>query len=297
MTSWALVIALMASLDLSWRAARTNPLTSESSEIEFVRRWRPESRPLTVRLPPVRRVATEAALRSSYLRSSVRARDLPNERPLLVLTRMPMGDYRLVIEQGASRLAGTLIACAGTTSQPLEQWSLDGLEAGQTPLMLRLPAGVRSVTIRGDAAAQAGITRLALRPERVETTARLTGRYALRAARYGRVQAFFLDDALLMEPRGVWTRGGAGGEVMVRTDGGDEELIELDVTAGPVPVTVTLTAAAATQTLALEAGERRRVRLPGGLWEVETSGMFRPKDFDVSNQDARPLGAHLEFRQ
>ena len=62
-----------------------------------------------------------------------------------------------------------------------------------------------------------------------------------------------------------------------------------------MPLTVAVSVDAATRTLALRAGEPRRMQPPGGLWKVETTGMFRPKDFDVSIRDARPLGARLEF--
>jgi hypothetical protein len=291
--SWTFMICACIAMTASWRALHTQPLTPESSQMDFVHRWRPQLRPLAVRLPALRVTSAAAVLGEIQLRSSERARDVRQGRPLLALGRVPAGTYRVVIE-GASELDGTLTVSVGATSQSIETWSLHDLRSGDTGLQLHIPTLVHSVTIRGDSRAQQLISQIALRPEQVAFDAGFNRRYALRGARYGRVRAFFLDDALYMEPGGVWTRGDAVAEVVVSGD--REGALDIDVTAGPVPTTVEFTAGDGAQRVALAAGEKKALQLSGGLWRVTTAGRFRPKDYDPGNQDARPLGARLEFR-
>ena len=162
-TSWLIVLCSSLALSASWTAARTEPLTPESSKIDFVQRWNPDRRPLAVRLPSWETLSPESALASITLASSVRARDLPQQRPLLALTRVPAGEYRLVVE-GSRDLQGTLTVSVGSTSQTLERWSLAGAHAGDTSFVLQLPTLVHSVTITGDALARSHVTQVSLRP-------------------------------------------------------------------------------------------------------------------------------------
>jgi hypothetical protein len=275
----------------SWAAARTAPLTPESSKIDFIQRWNPDRRPVLVRVPSWRPLPQETALSSIQLRSSVRAREMRQHQPLLALARVPAGDYGLVVE-GARDLEGTLTVSVGSTSQTVESWPLDRLHAGDTPLIVQLPTLVHSVTILGDERARSLITQVALRPSRIASGGS-NDRLALRATRYGSIRAFFLDDALYMEPGGIWTRGGSVGELVVASDDGRE--IEVRISAGPVPSMVEIAAGDTVREVALAAHESRQLQLAPGSWTVRTRGSFRPKDYDVATRDARSLGVRIEF--
>jgi hypothetical protein len=292
LTSWIVAACALMAMTASWRASRTQPLTVESSVLEFLRQWQPGKRPIAIRLPSFALTDSGRAPAEIELRSSSRARDLGDERPLLALTRIPGGEYVVVIE-GPRELEGTLTVSVGPTSQMVEQWSLDGMHPGDTVLRLRLPVQVQSLVIRGDDRAKAVVRHLGLRPAGVVARDDSDARYALRGARYGATRAFFLDDAMYVEPQGVWTRGNSSSEfVLSKDDGGD---VQLDVTAGPVHATLEFVGSETRPALTLAAGERRRIQVPTGRWTVITKGVFRPKDYDPASHDARPLGVRLEF--
>jgi hypothetical protein len=262
--------------------------------VDFIQRWRPAVRPVAVRLPPWRRVPLNSALHDIELRSSVRGRDVRAEQPLLLLARVPAGDYRLVVD-GTADLRGMLSVTIGASSQPLETWSIDGLRRGEAGLRLHLPTLVHSVTIRGDDLARSSVRHLGLRPEVVRSGEPVGGRYTLRAARYGEARAFFLDDGVFVEPGGMWTRGDSVAELVVT--GGHGGVAEFDVMSGPVPTDVDLSVDGALQHITFAPNERRRLQVSTGLWKIATTGKFRPKDHDPTSSDARSLGVRLEFAE
>jgi hypothetical protein len=292
-TSWLFAVAASLAMSASWRAVRTQPLTPESSEMHFLQGWSPERRSIAVRLPAFRRVPVDAGLTEIQLRGSERARDTKDSRSLLALDRVRAGTYGLIID-GAPHLEGRLTVSVGATSQTIEEWSLQGIPSGDTGLQLRIPTRVHSVTIRVDPRAQELIAHVGLRPQHVVSGEMVSNRYALRGARYGQARAFFLDDALYMEPGGIWTRGDATAEVVVVKD--DNGPVALDVTAGPVPTTVEFGARDLFERVTLAPGERRALQLPTGLWRVTTEGRFRPTEHDRGSRDGRPLGARIEFK-
>jgi hypothetical protein len=291
-TSWLVILAGSLAATASWAAVRTAPVTPESSKIDFIQRWNPERRPLAVRVPPWRAVPLETALSTIQLRNSVRAREMRQHQPLLALARVPAGEYRLVIE-GARDLQGTLTVSVGSTSQTVERWSLAGVHAGDTPLILQLPTLVHSVTILGDELARSLITHVALRPGHVASGADGKDRFALRAARYDDVRAFFLDDAIYMEPGGMWTRGGSTAELVVAGD--RDDTIAVLLVAGPLPTSVEISTRDFVQQVSLVPNESRRLQVSPGLWTVRTMGSFRPIDYDVASRDARSLGVRIEL--
>jgi hypothetical protein len=292
-TTWLFAVAGVVALSASWRAARTQPLTPESSEIQFLHHWAPEYRSLVVRLPAFRRVPVDSSLNEVQLRSSRRARDAKEGRSLLMLDRVPAGTYAVIID-GASDLEGRLAVSVGRTSQTIEEWSLQGIHTGDTGLLLRIPTRVHSVSIRADPRAHELISQVRLRPQHVMSGDEISERFALRGARYGHVRSFFLDDALYMEPGGVWTRGDAAGEIVIAKD--NDGPVALEVTAGPVPTTVEFAAQDVFERVKLAPGESRGMQLPAGLWRITTDGRFRPKDHDPGTRDGRPLGARIEFK-
>jgi hypothetical protein len=206
-----------------------------------------------------------------------------------MIPHLPAGVYRLEAD-GAIEGTGTITAEVGTTSLPLERWPLNA-GAGR----LTLPTGASRVTIRGDVNQMNSGSSLHLRPEQVEIRSQLARREAARAAGYGRARVFFLDDAMYPEESGIWTRGDATGEFVVWTEG-DVAAVIVKVTAGPIAVEVELSGEGRGERLALAPGESRTLQLRTGLWTITTRGVFRPKDHDRSSDDARPLGARLEFQ-
>jgi hypothetical protein len=295
---WAatgLVVSVTLTLGMAaiWQLTGAAALTPTSSQAEFVRRWDAERRPIAIQLPSGRTLDPATATSQLELRSSARARDVSGERPLLAIPWVPAGDYRVVIE-GASELAGTLTLSVGRTSQPIELWSLASLRPGVTPLQVRLPAQAHSIVIRADEHARARITRVALRPERLQGATPGSSEYILRAGRYGTATAYFLDDEVYMEPAGLWTRGNGTGRFFLVPDAAGAA-VTVDVQAGPVATAVEWTAADRSTPIELNANERRRVQFPAGLVTLRTTGAFRPVDHDPGAEDRRRLGVRLEF--
>jgi hypothetical protein len=184
-----------------------------------------------------------------------------------------------------------LMAFVGSTSQAVDQWSLAGVTAGDTGLRLQLPVRVESITLRADVVAQPRISRVWLRPTDVHAPA--DGRLvAIRAAHYGPVRTFFLDEWSYVEPHGFWTRGGSVTRVFFMPDAGDSAAV--DVQTGPLANTVEIAGGSWSARLDLSPGERRRVQVPAGIVTLRTAGTFRPVDYDPSARDRRPLGVRIE---
>jgi hypothetical protein len=290
-TGWAVVLASSVAASIAWLVTRSEPYTPAKAATAFVRDWRPDRRPWAVEIPALRRLAVARALDSVELESTDR-RIRRDAETLLALGRVPAGDYRVVID-GAPTLSGTLTVSIGATSQTAEHWSVEAMHTGITPLHLRLPTMVHSITIRGDALARATIRRVTLRPQEVETTTTAARLVALRAARYGTARLFFVDDSFYVEPGGVWTKGNVTGEFYLEPDDGDQ--VDINVIAGPLPTTVRFDGPKGAEHLNLAPGEHRHLTLPVGLWRMSTSSGFRPIDYDSASTDTRALGARLEF--
>jgi hypothetical protein len=176
----------------------------------------------------------------------------------------------------------------------MEQWGLDDRPAGYSGLVLRLPVAAPSITVTGDAAARASVARLTLRPR---TLARGAALRALRAARYGAVVVFALDDMAYMEPGALWVRGEQTAAFVVRADAGRAATLRL--TAGPVPNDVQLAAGAWTRTVALAAGQVVDVALPAEALApatllVTSRTGFRPSEHGPSG-DVRRLGVFVTW--
>jgi hypothetical protein len=259
----------------------------------WLARWRPAQAPTLVQLAPTRALTPDDAPRRLNLGTSLRGRR-GAEEPLLRIPDVPAGDYDVFIEpRGAA--AGTVTVRLGRQDVPMEQWGLDDRPAGYSGLVLRLPVSAHSITVTGDAAAKASVTRLTLRPRTLAprgATAR-----ALRSARYGAVVVFALDDMAYVEPGALWVRGEQTAALVVRADEGRAAMLRL--TAGPVPNEVRLAAGAWTRTLPLAAGQVVDVVLPSealapATLSVESRTGFRPSEHGPSG-DARRLGVFLTW--
>jgi hypothetical protein len=130
-----------------------------------------------------------------------------------------------------------LTVSVGQTSQTVETWALDGMMAGETDLVVRLPALAHSVVIRADETARARIAKLSLRAESVRPSEADDGAYIIRASRYGHVRTFLLDDDVYLEPEGMWTRGNSIARIAVVSD---VARATLALQAGPVRTTIDL---------------------------------------------------------
>lgn len=296
-TQWALTsliggLVVTTGLSLSWTYAGASPLTPESSEADFLRRWNPAGRPVVIKLPSMTRLPGASTLHEIELRTSVRARAADADSPLLAIPWVPAGRYQVTIE-GAQSLAGVLMVSVGMTSPTIETWPLDGLTAGDTDLHLDLPAQVHSVVIRGDARARSRVVRLGLRPEALYSDSDAAPGYVVRSSRYGEVRAFLLDDQTYMEPGGLWTRGHATARLVLISDAADALV---DLIAGPVDVAIAVRAGTWRLATTLTAGARQRIRVPTRrLLEVTSTGAFRPFDYEPVAQDRRSLGVRIEF--
>jgi hypothetical protein len=291
-TGWTMVACVGGAMFFAARVEKAILVTPEASEIHFVQRWRPDERPLSVRITSGLIQRTATPLEHIELRTSFRARDLTNDPALLAVRRLPAGDYRVLVD-GADTARGKLSVSVGATSQLTEEWTVDAARSAQS-LVIHVPVRLTSLTIRGDAEAVQGIKRLALKPERVVPVD--DGEHmAIRAARYGPVRSFVLDDMFFVEPGGIWTIGDETGGMVVTSDEG--ESVRVAIGAGPIETRVSVAVEELTrEEIYLQPGERRIVTLPAGTWRVKTTGMFRPVDYEPETRDARPLGARLEFQ-
>jgi hypothetical protein len=285
-------LTVMLGTTVSWALSRASVLTPASSHAAFLDRWDAATHSLVLAVPGWRRMSSEQVLGALELDTSERARERVADDAVLSLAWVPAGTYRVQIE-GAATLAGVLGVTVGTTAQPVETWSLDGVRAGATSLELSLPAPAQSLIIRADQAARRRITRLSLRPVPPRPITVIDRGHVVRASKYGRSHVYLLDDGAYMEAGGLWTRPNATSRVLVTTDRLEGSM---DVQAGPVPSIVVLEAGQWATRAELKAGERRRLLVPtGAVISIHTTGMFRPIDFDTQTRDRRALGVRLEF--
>jgi hypothetical protein len=220
---------------------------------------------------------------------------------LFVSSVLPAADYEVVVE-GSNALAGELLVRVGRLDQPTERWALEGTRAGLTGLTLHLPVAVHSVVIRGDDAARAAVSKLTLRLKRLLTSVDDGVPYALRAARYGRVRTFFMDQAAFTEPSGFWTRGAEATTVVLDADeAARQQGLALRLRAGPVPTAVDLSVGEWSKSLTLAPDQIQEVTLPppsserSWVLRIDTLAKFSPRDLDPTNRDFRRLGVWVEF--
>jgi hypothetical protein len=289
-TGVVLLIAVVVAVTASWRVEQAVTVTAESSKVEFVRRWQPSLHPVVVDMPRLEFLNGEAAFRNLTLRTS-RRRPPPEREPrLLDIERLPAGTYSLVAEGSASTGRVTVFV---NSAVPLEQWTLGAFTGAETGIVMHLPIDMQSLVIRGDDAATSRAVRLALRPAVIGSRSRVHG-LAERAARYGRVRTFLLDDGIYVEPSGMWTRGNTDADLVLSAD--SSGWADTDLQAGPTPTVVDLHAGEWSHRVELAPGARVRTRIPAGpVVTIRTTGAFRPVDHDASARDARPLGVRIEF--
>ena len=293
---WALTAAVgmgVSSIVLvaAWRVSHAVELTPQSSQIDFLQRWRPEQRPIAVELPRLHALQAASVLDRIELASSRRPREANPDPALLTVAWPPGGDYQLMID-GDRDPAGELTVSVGMTSLAIETFRLDG-GGNAAAMRISLPAVAHSLVVRGDDTATRHIKRIWLRPLALHPGVDRYGEYVIRAARYHSARVFVLDDEVYMEPGGLWTRGHSTARLALTSD---QPVVPIDLQAGPIATTVALTVENWSSETVLAAGERRRIEVPtGGVLTVRTTGSFRPVDHDPTARDSRALGVRVEF--
>jgi hypothetical protein len=256
--------AIMLAASIAWAMHDTRGLRPVASQLAMLR--------ARAEVPP-------AALE---VRDERRARDR-SDPVVLRASRLPAGTYALAVDPGSR---GAVRVHVGRTDLVIARW-----EVGQPPLVLGFPVDVHSVTVRAEAGAD-------IRDARLSATLvqAVSPGQALRAVRYGRTNAFFLDDSSYVEPNGFWTRGEETTTVVFAPpDAGDWRLL-LQAGAVPTAVDVSTGDANAWERLEFSPGQQRPVTPPardGGIERVvtiRTGAWFRPSDRNPQDKDMRRLG-------
>ncbi|MGH9200500.1 MAG: hypothetical protein ACRD2A_04600, partial [Vicinamibacterales bacterium] len=264
---WALLalaigVAAMTTSSIVWARHSEPGVTPTSSQLAFLRGWNPEWQTTRVLLQPLRALSEEELARRIEVATTTRGPQNVVDAALFATSVLPAADYDVVIS-GANALDGELVVRVGRLDQVTERWRLQGVPTGITGLTLHLPVPVHSVVIRGDDAAKTSITKLTLRLRRLLVTADADASYALRAARYGPVRAFFMDAAAFTEPSGFWTRGQEATTVVLDADDtARAQGLPVRVRAGPVPTRVDLSVGDWSQRLTFTPDQIQEVALP-----------------------------------
>ena len=299
----ASAVAVMFATSVVWARQSGPVVTPSRSQVAALGAWQPSWQTTRFSLRPFRALAEEEFMRRFAIASTDRDVRSATDSVLLAASLLPAADYEIVTEASA-RMSGAIAATAGRSDQPIERWRLDGRSPGFGGVLLPLPIPVQSVTIRGDIEAVASAPELTLRVKGLRSRGLAGGRSALRAARYGRVRVFFVDDRAFMEPTGFWTRAEDSTTVVIDADE-DARTMGLTVVlrTGLVATTVEIVSGAWSRQLAMPAQQTQRLVLPPppagqDAWVVtlRTGAGFRPFDQDPANQDVRNLGVWVEVR-
>ncbi|MGE3472612.1 MAG: hypothetical protein AB7O28_19835 [Vicinamibacterales bacterium] len=288
------LVAMTAST-VVWAGHASGVVTPPTSQLTWLARRPILPGALAVQLSPTRATSLDDAARRLTLSTAIRGGVRRGIQPLLQLPEVPAGSYDVVVE-GKSALEGTLTVWIGRQDLPLESWPLEGRAAGFTGMVLRLPADVHSVAITGDDAARAAVRRLALKPRVLAPRTDVV--WAPRAARFGRVAVYALDDNAYLEPGALWVRGERTASFLVSPDDGTPPVVRLE--AGPVANEVELAAGGWQRHVSLAPGGEVEVPLPEAAVAPAVLGItsgtgFRPSESAQGNSDVRWLGVYVSW--
>ena len=182
--------------------------------------------------------------------------------------------------------AGRLAVHLGRSAEP---WRVVDVGRGSPAAFeLNLPGGARALTFQPDEALKAAGGRVVLTPEAVYAGG---GRRAQSFARYGPVEAFFLDDNVFVEPDGFWVRGGRTAELVLAAPGRSSLRVALQ--NGATEQTVRIRLNGDRRDLPLAPSERVTLDLPAadGIVSVAiaSSAGFTPAEV-AGGSDRRYLG-------
>jgi hypothetical protein len=278
-------------------AGSARPVVSApTSKMRFLDAWRDGGEPPAALLSPFRRLDTAELTGRLTLESSTRGEPAPGAPPLLQVPNVPAGDYDVFLDaaEAPTGRATVRLGRQGRQEFAMAEWRLDGLRAGYGGLTLSLPVDAHSVSIVGDGPARRALAGLSLRPRTLVKAGERPE--ALRAARYGHVVVYALDDYAYLEPGAFWTRGERIARVVVQPDQGTGGTLRLK--AGPVATEVRLSAADWSTTVPLGPDATVDVPLPAAALAPVTLGIesrqgFRPSAF--GGNDVRWLGVYVTW--
>lgn len=291
----AVPAAVMAATTVAWAGGPRQAWTPTTSQMALLDRWRPRAGDIVVQLTPTRLLDAAEVPRRLGLGTSPRGPQRPDP-PLLQIPQVPAGTFDVFADAvpGAT-LAGTAIVRLGRHDLPLETWRFDERPVGFTGLVLSLPAPAHSITVTGDAAANATIRALTLRPRTLVPPSGDLGQ-AVRAMRVGPVRVFALDDNAYLEPGAIWVRGERTASFLLTADAGAGNPV-IRVKAGAVANEVELVAGLWGRRLTLGPDDSADVALPDATQapvtlSVTSATGFRPPP---ATGDVRWLGAYLTW--
>jgi len=300
-TGGALIITTMVSTTLVWarHGVVWTPATAAADILEVFADG--NARRVWTSDVPTRLRRAGDLLPTLMLSTSERITTSPGAT-LFSSARVSAGEYRLV---SASRTpaTGTLTVTIGRSDAPLLRLDAARLSQGDG-LPLTLPQRVNTLVITGDDGARQTIARVRVKPVRVEEGV-VPGAVAVRAARYGAVQAWFLDDRAFVEAPGFWTQGLDTTTLVAEAPDAAGAAPVMRLRAGPVATRVQVSVGASQTSVSLEPGQTQDVTLRSEdaagdsrqRWSVRlaTETQFVPALTDAGSADLRRLGVWVEF--
>jgi hypothetical protein len=292
---WSVAVSVMAAFTLSWRIAGAQPLTAASAELGLFRgaAW---FRPLAYDYRQHRFEPSRVALARARIRTDPQRRPQP-PGPALLASTVPAGSYRVHLEP-AVRPAGTLALRVGTT--PIALWTAS-IDVDMNHYPVTLPVDVASLAVDSDVARGSfSVELMPLKPNDFFDRAMVGPRgTARRAAPYGGVRAYFMDDLAYPEPAGFWTAGGRTATIFFEWFGENRSLL---VRNAPVQNVVTIDLDNDRMEIPLGPSEEKLILVPGSsrrrdqILRIHTTSGVRPSLRDPTNGDRRFLGCWFEIR-
>lgn len=287
LTAGAAAASVMAATGVVWMMRGAQPATPDRSMLAALSARR-AFHSIYVAVDGRRRIDGDAAYLASFS-LPVPARDAA---ALLRLARVPAGEYELTME--SPRPEGKLAVVVGGRND-----SVIDAAAADRPFRLTLPAGAANLSIRVDTQAPDGEPGFRLRPIRIDPSC--CPRLAVRAARYGSMRVFFLDDRAYPEAAGFWTRGEGQAAVVIDADPESKRTGRvLALRAGAAATTIGISSTES-QSMSLTPGQQRTFRLPpidaDRTWslEIHSGPGFRPFRLEPNSSDVRLLAAWFEI--
>ena len=250
LATMSVAIGLMAAIQVGWwlnGVRGPSPTRSQLSLIDAQRRAG-----TMFRLEPlaIGRVSDGGAIR-------IRPHDTapPGAPVWAVFSNLPAATYELRVVT-TRPVQGVLSIRLGSTLRPWR--TLTVLPLSRQAFVVSVPASVSSFTIEPDTALQQVGGSVELVPLAIRKDATAS---ALTVMRYTTIDAFFLDDAALVEESGFWVEGGRTAEVVLAAGAGRAS-VTLALGNGASPNHVRLQTDGELHTFSLQPHELRDITLP-----------------------------------
>ena len=282
-TAFACAGVIMVAATGVWAMNGHSGLTPVRSSLAFIDAWQP--RPHDVSIQWRRPYFTSPDELSRRIELNVTGGD--------GLT-LPAGQYEVLVEQGSPTARGMLVATVGDSALALGRWAVEAASLS-APIALRVPVRTAGLRFRGEGFQLLGVKLRLAAP-------RLTPRtpdVAARAAAFGDVRVFFLDDHTYAEPGGFWIPAATDTQFILDRPSDIAASVGLRLRGGPVATTIDLTLDGQRQSFSLMPEERREFVLPPSATgaarvSVRPTSGFQPATEDPQNRDRRSLSAWVE---